>query len=98
MKVWLDDIRVMPEGFDVHVKTAEAAIELLAGGRVTLISLDHDLGDENPKNTGYEVAKFIEHQVFYGILGPFEIRMHSANPVGRLNMQRCINNCKNMWG
>jgi hypothetical protein len=47
MNIWLDDERPMPAGFDVHVKTAKDAIALLAQGNVTLISLDHDLGEGN---------------------------------------------------
>lgn len=97
MKIWLDDIREMPIEFDVHVKTAKAAIELLSTKKVTVISLDHDLGDTFVRNTGYEVAKFIEEEVFYGRLSPFEIRIHSANPIGRANIQRCIDNCNKMW-
>ena len=97
MKVWLDDIRPMPQGFDIHVTTAQQAIDILATGKVTLISLDHDLGDDNHQNTGYHVAKFIEENVFFGKLSQFEIRIHSANPVGRVNMLRCIQNCEKMW-
>lgn len=43
MKIFLDDCRPMPAGFDVYVKTAGEAIELLKTGKVTVISLDHDL-------------------------------------------------------
>jgi hypothetical protein len=42
--LWLDDVRPMPEAFDVHVKTAEEAIALLRRGIVVKISFDHDLG------------------------------------------------------
>jgi NAD+-processing family protein with receiver domain len=43
VRVWLDDERAAPEGW-AHVRTPEEAIELLRGGDVEEISLDHDLG------------------------------------------------------
>ena len=39
INVWLDDERPMPAGYDVHVKTAEEAIDLLKTGNVHKISL-----------------------------------------------------------
>ena len=45
MKVYLDDIRPCPEGW-VLARNYEEAIKLLRPGKVTEISLDHDLGME----------------------------------------------------
>ena len=95
MKIWLDDERPMPSEFDFHVKTAVAAIELLAAGGVTAISLDHDLGDEG--GTGYEVACYIEQGAYYGTLSPIEVTIHSANPVGKERMGKAINNALFFW-
>lgn len=44
-RLWLDDERPAPAGW-VHVRTASTAIELLAAGGVTEVSLDHDLGPQ----------------------------------------------------
>ena len=96
LKMWLDDERPMPEGFDLRVKTAAEAIDAIRRGGVSMVSLDHDLGDGN--GTGYEVAKYIEESAFNGGLIPMEVRVHSANPVGRANMNRCIENAKRFWG
>ena len=96
IKVWLDDVRPMPEEFEVQVKTAEAAINLLKNNNVELISLDHDLGEEDEK-TGYDVAKFIEKSAFERAIDPLEIRVHSANPVGLNNMKMCIKNAYRFW-
>ena len=63
MKVWLDDLRPMPAGYDVHARTAAEGIALLTADCVTLISLDHDLGDE-ANGAGYEVARWIEEAAF----------------------------------
>ena len=95
MKIWLDDERPMPDGYDRHVRTAEEAISILKSGIVTVISLDHDLGEN--AGTGYEVACFIEEGAFSGTLSPMDVNIHSANPVGRNRMEQAINNAKKCW-
>lgn len=95
MKIWLDDERPMPVGFDCQAKTAARAIELLAAGNVTALSLDHDLGDG--AGTGYEVACYIEQAAYNGTLSPIEVTIHSANPVGRERMEQAINKAQLFW-
>lgn len=97
MRVWLDDVRVMPaQTFTVHVKTAAEAIALLATGRVEAISLDHDLGPPEA-GTGYEVAKYIEESAYHGSLPKLEWAIHSANTVGRQNMERALLRAEQFW-
>ena len=95
MKIWLDDERPMPPEFDYHAKTAVEAIELLAAGSVTTISLDHDLGDDG--GTGYEVACYIERGAYDGTLSAIAVTIHSANPVGRGRMEQAIERAKQYW-
>lgn len=95
MRIWLDDERAMPQGFDIHLRTAAEAIALLAKGGISLISLDHDLGDGG--GTGYEVACYIEQAAFEGTLPPLEVAIHSANPVGRERMQQAVHNAFKHW-
>jgi hypothetical protein len=64
--------------------------------RTTLISLDHDLGAEE-NGTGYDVAKFIEEAAYKGTLPPIEVRIHSANPVGRKRMLAAIERAQLFW-
>lgn len=45
MKVYLDDIRDCPEGWTL-ARNYQEALDLLRTGKVTEISLDHDLGME----------------------------------------------------
>jgi hypothetical protein len=97
VRVWLDDLRPMPIGFDLHARTAEEAIEIIESGRVSEISLDHDLGSEE-NGTGYEVAKFIEEGAYHGYVAFMEVKVHSANPVGAKNIQACIDNANHFWG
>ena len=62
MKVYLDDERKPPAGWTL-VRWPDEAIKLLKTGRVTDISLDHDLGDD-ARGTGNDVILWIEEQVF----------------------------------
>ena len=102
MRVWLDDVREMPFDFDLHVRTAADAINVLATGGVRVISLDHDLGEEK-NGTGYDVAKWIEEKAFAWGHGedaglcPLEWHVHSQNPVGAGNMTQALRNADRYW-
>jgi hypothetical protein len=87
----------MPMGFDISVMTASEAISLLSTGKVIHISLDHDLGDEHVTGSGYEVACWIEEKAFLGTLPRLTWAIHSANPVGRANMEKALNNADRYW-
>jgi Cyclic-phosphate processing Receiver domain len=91
--VWLDDVRVAPDGW-VHITTPEEAIELLRSGEVEEISLDHDLGLATPESerTGYDVLAWLEEAVATGAWKhPVPVmRVHSANPVGWRRMEQAI--------
>jgi hypothetical protein len=97
MKVFLDDIRPMPVGFDFYVKTAGEAIELLKTGEVTVISLDHDLGLSPDVGSGYEVACFIEQSAYHGTMKRLDWHIHSANGVGIINMRVALMNADRYW-
>jgi hypothetical protein len=74
--------------------TPEEVIGLLRLGKVTELSLDHDLGldDGESERTGYTVLLWLEAEVGTGRwTGPLpEISVHSGNPVGRDRMLRVI--------
>jgi len=57
LKVWLDDVRPAPDGWD-HALWPQEAIELLKKSDVPHISLDHGLGDDE-RGTGYDVLLWI---------------------------------------
>lgn len=95
MKLFLDDERPAPEGWTL-VRWPEEAIPLLAiGGKVTEISLDHDLGDDT-RGTGYDVVKWIEEAVATRGFIPPKITIHSANPAARERMEAGIRNLERM--
>lgn len=90
MKLWIDDIRKMPSWYDVWAKDASEAIAVLSTKKVTHLSLDHDLAD---KMDGITIANWIEEVVLTdsGMLDFVpEIQLHTANAVGRANMQRAL--------
>ncbi len=94
MKIWLDDLRPMPIGFDIHCKTSNDAINLIQKGFVTHISFDHDLGEDD---TGYKVAFFIEKNAFFNKISPLSWEIHSANPVGKNNIEMAMRNAEKFW-
>ncbi len=85
MKVYLDDERDTPQGWHRIYWPAEA-ITLLKTGRVEVISLDHDLGNDD-RGTGYDVVLWIEEAVFTKGFKPPEIIVHSANTSARMKME-----------
>jgi hypothetical protein len=93
VRVWLDDTRDAPPGW-VRARTPEEVIELLRLGRVTELSLDHDLGldDGESDRTGYSVLLWLEMEVGTGRgMRPLPgITIHTGNPVGRARMVRVL--------
>ena len=90
MKIWLDDLRTAPQGYNT-AKSVNEAIKLIENAEknsieIEMIDLDHDLGDY--ASDGGDAIKLldwlVERETFY----PIEI--HTANPVGRANMERLI--------
>jgi hypothetical protein len=95
-RVWLDDVRVMPAGFDVHVETAEALIELLKTGDVSHVSFDNDLGEGRLE--GRHAAAWVEEAAFNGSLRPITWAVHSANPIGRREITAAMESADRFWG
>lgn len=90
VKIWVDDIRPVPSGYE-GTKSVDETIILIEkieadGGEVEMLDLDHDLGDY--ARFGGDAIKILdylaERETFY------PISIHTANPVGRVNMERMI--------
>ncbi len=88
MKIYLDDERQAPEGWH-QVRWPDEAIVLLKEGKVTEISLDHDLGDDE-RGTGYDVVLWIEEAVATCGFRPPAMYVHSANSSARIKMEAGI--------
>lgn len=99
---FLDDVRNPPEDGTPWILARsvpalqKSIIDRVGTGEMTkadkiVFSLDHDLGEG--EQTGYDFLNIIEHTIVN--MGPpgnqkMEFRIHSANPVGRENMERAI--------
>jgi hypothetical protein len=111
LKVWLDDIRPPPDDSWTWCKTGIRAIVQATFIGIVEISFDHDLGEENTDElfhitiggrdiwteTGYNVAKVFEFLVWNKSMTRFKWSIHSANPVGRKNIESAMNSCEKMW-
>jgi len=88
MKVYLDDIRIPTSDWEL-VKWPKEAIKLLETGRVTVISLDHDLGNDQ-KGTGYDVILWMEERVATTSFIPPNIMIHTSNPSAYKKMENGV--------
>jgi hypothetical protein len=105
MNLWLDDNRDPKDpkiqnlfgssGEEVWVKTVRQAIQQLTTGRVTHISLDHDLGAN--AGDGGEVADWIESAAYHGTLERLSWSIHSKNMVEVKNMTQAMMNADKFW-
>jgi len=77
--VYLDDFRYCPEGF-VLAKNAEECKLLIDHEQIDILSLDYDLGWNEP--TGYEV---VQHLMKTGKF-PRSIYLHTSSIYGRQQM------------
>lgn len=93
MKVWVDDLRALPKGYDVHCYTVNETIKFIKEHRneIELLDLDHDAGDFY--SDGGDYIRILDWLEFEGISIP--IAIHSGNIVGIRNMMRIIE--KNDW-
>ena len=90
MKIWLDDLRPAPSGY-VPVQSVNKAIDMIKkaeaeGVGIEILDLDHDLGDYC--NDGGDAIKLLDWLAERGTFYP--VKLHTANPVGRANMERLL--------
>jgi hypothetical protein len=88
VRLWIDDLRATPAEYTHTATTSAAAIAVLTdilvtGAPLTSISFDHDLGGDD--TTRPVMLWMIENNVW-----PTDIRLHTANPVGRDWLQSLI--------
>ena len=88
MKLFVDDIRNPPDDSWIVVREAEKAIRLINTGKISVISLDHDLGEN--VQTGYDVANHLEKACLLKQIPVPTMLCHSANPPGKANIERCF--------
>ncbi len=97
MKLWIDDIRPAPEGWTWEKTSHDAIRRFLIvdpNDRVTEVSFDHDLGGDD---TVMPVVKIIETMAYAKTMGRIVWHVHSANPVGRANIEAGMNSAERFW-
>ena len=90
MKLWLDDLRPVPYGYE-GAKSVNEEKKLIQeaehnGIEIEALDLDHDLGDY--ADQGGDAIRLLDWLAERGTFYPVEI--HTANPVGRANMERIL--------
>jgi len=92
MKLYLDDIRNPKTDGWVIVRSYEEFVNFITEhGLPNTMSLDHDLGGIS---SGYDCVKWLVYEKRLDIR-EVDINVHSANPVGRENMEKLIENWNN---
>ena len=99
MKMFLDDIREPKNNYDVIVRNYDEAINSVKQkGIPSFISFDHDLGCDEFNNiypSGYDFAKWLiemDLDNLYKFPKDFKFNVHSANPIGKANIEGILNN------
>ena len=86
IKLWIDDIRPMPEGFIWCRSVNEAKRVIAESDSIELIDIDHDAGDFVTDGGDYiNLLNWLEESG-----RSYPIHIHSMNPVGIENMRRII--------
>lgn len=93
MKLWIDDVRPAPPDW-VWAMTLGEALDLIEDADCDEVSLDHDLGGDD---TAMPVAQRIEQRAFDGERAPPKWYVHSANPVGRKNLEAALRSAERCW-
>jgi len=95
-KMFIDDVRNPPPGDWVVVRSSDEALAYVqANGMPAFISFDHDLGGDDTAIVF--LRKLVDH-VWNGDDSPPAYEVHSANPVGRLNIQSFMDSWKRSIG
>lgn len=88
-KLYLDDLRPTPAGFERVYAYEEFVKFILDNGLPDFISYDHDLGEGK---TGYDCAKWLVEYCLENNLSLPEYAVHSQNPVGKENILTLLSN------
>ena len=93
MRLWIDDLRDPPDDTWTWAKSSSVACQHVLSDAVAEISFDHDLGGDD---TAMPVALLIEERAYNGIAPP-QWHVHSANPVGRANLQATLRSAERLY-
>lgn len=92
MKLFVDDIRnPTEEGYVIARSSDEAIMIVKEKGWPEFMSLDHDLGSDD---TTMVFLKRLVDEIWDGKKSPPNYFVHSANPVGSLNIKSFMDSWK----
>ncbi len=95
MKIWVDDLRPAPNGYEHCYSVQDAKDWIIAfeirHKPIDVIDIDHDAGDF--ASQGGDYIKLLDWLEETG--RDYPIHIHSMNPVGIINMRRIIQ--RNGW-
>lgn len=100
-KLFLDDIRTIDmvyQGMDndfVVVRSYDDCITyIIENGLPEFMSFDNDLGEDENKTVlpdGYAIAKWLVYESGLDLTN-FKFKVHSANPVAKIQIESLLNN------
>lgn len=83
-RLFIDDVREPPDGTWTVARSSDEALKLVEDkGMPKIISFDHDLGGDD---TSMAFLKKLVDTIWDGKEKPPEYKVHSANPIGSLNI------------
>lgn len=95
IKVYLDDKRSTPDGY-VRAFWPKQVFEFLENCKISELSLDHDLGDDEI-GTGNDVVCYVEEKVYFNRDYHLPvIKVHSDNSSAKDKMYRGIKHIENL--
>lgn len=103
IKIWLDDVRPVPDDSWYHITTGEDCVHFIKWAgleNIAAISFDNDLGEGVME--GYQVLNTVEHLVAVRAISSSPLNsvptlsVHSANPVARARMEMIIERIRKM--
>lgn len=94
MKLWVDDLRPMPPGYDVWAKNYHEAVAFIDTGKVTHISFDNDLGEPLE---GRHIIDYMYELAYFKTIPPIRMQVHSSNGGAIPAMLQGINQLYLYW-
>lgn len=91
MKLYLDDLRPIPQGHIGLRSYTEFVTYIIKNGLPDFISFDHDLGLQE---SGFDCAKWLVNYCLDNNLQLPAFNVHSQNPVGKQNIYSLLQNFK----
>ena len=90
----IDDVKTFGDIPDEIARTFDDGLEALKRERWGMVMLDHDLGNTNPKKTGYDLLCYIRDKIPMNRWP--KIKLVTNNPVGRQNMIAVLGDMEKM--